>query len=273
MSDTLAEPTEETAFLDLHKKFVGEKKPNSALQAIQEAALSRFETLGFPHSKHEMYTYVNTKNLAAIPFAIFNSSAEVSEGSIASHVYPSCENSCLVFVNGVLNSSLSKLKGIEGTVKISSLTEKVDTDYVLASLENENDVFACLANAFCEDATVIEIADKTQVPVPIQVLFVSSGDTAAPVIHAPKLIWKIGKLAEVKVIEKSVGLQAGFFFNITLDWVISVGAGVVLTQVQADPFVAWNFFKTLVYLKRDARFHSPYASSWSVLFRLPFLGP
>ena len=51
MSDTLAEPTEETAFLDLYKKFAVEKKPNSALRAIQEAALSRFETLGFPKSR------------------------------------------------------------------------------------------------------------------------------------------------------------------------------------------------------------------------------
>ena len=113
MSDTLAEPTEETAFLDLYKKFVGEKKPSSTLRAIQEAALSRFEILGFPHSKHEMYTFVNTKNLATTRFKTSNHSTEFAEDNIASHIFPGCENSCLVFVNGVFNFSLSELQAIK----------------------------------------------------------------------------------------------------------------------------------------------------------------
>ena len=99
MSDTLAEPTEETAFLDLYKKFAEEKKPNSALRAIQEEALSRCETLGFPHSKHEMYTFVNTKNLSTTLFKTPSYSKELAEDNIASHIFPGCENSCLVFVN------------------------------------------------------------------------------------------------------------------------------------------------------------------------------
>ena len=160
MSDTLAEPAEEMAFLDLHKKFIEANKPNSALLPLHEAALGRFETLGFPHSKHEMYTFVNTKNLVAVPFAISNTSTSIPEEVIASHIFSGCENSCLVFVNGVYNPSLSKLQAIESSVKISSMSEKDDLDQVIASLENENDVFACLANAFCVDTMVVEISDK-----------------------------------------------------------------------------------------------------------------
>ena len=93
MSDTLAEPTEETAFLDLYKKFAVEKKSNPALRAIQEAALSRFEALGFPHSKHEMYTFVSTKNLCATLFKTPSYSKELNEDNIASHIFPHCENS------------------------------------------------------------------------------------------------------------------------------------------------------------------------------------
>jgi Fe-S cluster assembly protein SufD len=263
MSDTIAEPTEETAFLDLHKKFVGENKPNSALSSIHESALSRFEVLGFPHSKHEMYTYVNTKKLAATVFAV--SSSSVKADLIKEHVYSDCENSCLVFVNGVLDRSLSRLQAIESSVKISSLEEKSDTDTLLAALENENDVFACLANAFCPDVTVVEIPDNAQVTVPIQILFVSTGDTSRPVMHSPRLLWKVGKLSEVKVIEKFVGVQEGYFTNMVQDWKVAEGAGVVLTQVQSDPFGAWNFQKTRAYLKRNARFHSANAFSGSVL--------
>jgi Fe-S cluster assembly protein SufD len=268
MSDTIAAPTEETAFLDLHKKFVEENKPSSALSSIHDSALSRFEMLGFPHSKHEMYTYVNTKKLAATVFAVSNSS--IKADLVKEHIYSDCENSCLVFVNGVLDRSLSRLKAIESLVNVSSLEEKSDTDTLLASLENENDVFACLANAFCSDVTVVEIPDKGQVTVPIQVLFVSTGDTSRPVMHSPRLLWKVGKLAEVKVIEKFVGMQEGYFTNLSQDWKVEEGAGVVLTQVQSDPFGAWNFHKTRVHLKRNARFHSANASSGSVLVRNHF---
>jgi len=274
MTDTITEPTEETVFLDLHKKFMEDNKSSSA--PIQEKALSRFETLGFPHSKHEMYTYVNTKKLAATVFSVSSSSAGISESFIAGHIYAGCEKSCMVFVNGVFDAALSSLQAIEATVKISSLEKTEDKDFVLASLENENDVFACLANAFCTDITVVEIADKTQVPVPIQVLFVSTDGSSLPVMHSSRLLWKVGKLAEVKVIEKFVGVQEnqkgqkGYFANSVQDWSIAEGAGVVLTQVQSDPFDAWNFNKTRVYIKRNARFHSANASSGSVLVRNHF---
>ena len=268
MSETITEQTEETAFLDLHKDFEVANKPSSTLSTIHESALRRFEVLGFPNSKHEMYTYVNTKKLAATEFAISNSSAKID--SIEKHIYSGCENSCLIFVNGVLDRSLSRLQAIESSVKISSLEEKGDTDTLLTSLENENDVFACLANAFCADVTVVEISDKGQVAVPIQVLIISTGDTSRPKMHSPRLLWKVGKLAEVKVIEKFVGMQEGYFTNLVQDWKVAEGAGVVLTQVQSDPFGAWNFHKTRVHLKRNARFNSANSYSGSVLVHSHF---
>ena len=139
MSDTLAEPTEETAFLELHKKFNAANKPSSAMLRIQREALSRFETLGFPHSKHEMYTFVNTKGLVTTSFTVSNPSASIPEKFISDNIYSGCETSCMVFVNGVFNPSLSSLKGIESSVKISTIVENEDTDRIAATLKNEND--------------------------------------------------------------------------------------------------------------------------------------
>ena len=98
MSDTLAESTEETAFLELHKKFNAANKLSSGILPIQEAALSRFETLGFPHSKHEMYTFVNTKKLVTTSFTVSNPSARIPEKFISDNIYSGCETSCMVVV-------------------------------------------------------------------------------------------------------------------------------------------------------------------------------
>ena len=72
MSDTLVESSAESAFLDLHKKLIEQESP--ALAELQQVALNRFELLGFPHSKHEMYTYLNTKGLVETTFGLSDGS-------------------------------------------------------------------------------------------------------------------------------------------------------------------------------------------------------
>ena len=97
MTDTLVEPSAESAFLGLHKKLLERRSP--ALSELQQVALKRFDVLGFPHSKHEMYTYLNTKGLVERTFSLSDGSKKVSEDFVASHIYQGCENRCLVFVD------------------------------------------------------------------------------------------------------------------------------------------------------------------------------
>lgn len=265
MSDTLVESSAESAFLDLHKKLIEQGSP--ALAELQQVALNRFELLGFPHSKHEMFTYLNTKGLVETAFGLSDGSKKVSEDFVAGHIYPGCESQCLVFVDGILNRDLSRLEGV--SANLVPLSEAVSDQelkkYLLETAENENDVFAALSTAFCGDGLVFKVADNTQISGPVQVLFVSTG--GSPVMHAPRLVWQLGKLSEVKVIEKFVGVEGGYFINAVQDWLLAEGAGVSFTQVQADVSDSWHFSKTRVHLHRNSRFHSSNASFGTQLAR------
>ena len=265
MSDTLVESSAESAFLDLHKKLLTQGRP--ALAELQEAALNRFESLGFPYSKHEMFTFVNTKGLVATSFSLSDGSAQVSEDFVAGHIYPDCERQCLVFVDGVFNRGLSRFEGVSANLVSLSEADQELKDYLSKTAENENDVFAALSTAFCSEGLVFKVDDNTQISGTVQVLFVSTGRSVGPAMHAPRLVWQLGKLAEVKVIEKFVGTEGGYFINSVQDWLLAEGAGVSFTQVQADSFDSWHFSKTRVHLNRNARFYSSNASSGTQLAR------
>ena len=265
MSDTLVESSAVSAFLDLHKKLIEQGSP--ALAELQQVALNRFELLGFPHSKHEMFTYLNTKGLVETAFSLSDGSKKVSEDFVASHIYPDCESQCLVFVDGVLNRDLSRLEGVNNyLVPLSeAVSDQELKKYLSETAENENDVFAALSTAFCGEGLVFKVGDNTQILGPVQVLFVSTG--GSPVMHAPRLVWQLGKLSEVKVIEKFVGVEGGYFINAVQDWLLAEGAGVSFTQVQADASDSWHFSKTRVHLHRNSRFHSTNASYGTQLAR------
>jgi Fe-S cluster assembly protein SufD len=267
MTDTLVESSAESAFLDLHKKFIEQGSPS--LAGLQQAALNRFESLGFPHSKHEMYTYVNTKMLAETVFGLAEGSNNISADFVASHIYKGCEDQCLVFVDGIFNRDLSRLDGVNAN--LTPLSEAVSDQelkkYLLETIENENDAFASLSTAFCGEGLVFKVEDNAQITGPVQVLFVSTGGSAGPVMHSPRLIWQLGKLSEVKVIERFVGTEGGYFINAVQDWLLAEGAGASFTQVQEDPFDSWHFTKTRIRLDRNSRFYSTNASSGTQLAR------
>jgi Fe-S cluster assembly protein SufD len=267
MSNTLVESSAESLFLDLHKKLLRQEHP--ALTELQQAALARFELLGFPHSKHEMFTYLNTKRLVETPFSLSDVPGSVSEDFVASHIYSGCEKQCLVFVDGIFNGGLSRLE--EVSASLIPLSEAISDhelkDYLSETVKNENDVFASLSTAFCGDGLVCKIDDNTQISGALQVLFVSTGRNTGPIMHTPRLIWQLGKLSEVKVIEKFVGIEGGYFINAVQDWLLAEGAGVTFTQIQADPFDSWHFSKTRICLDRNARFYSTNASSGTQLAR------
>lgn len=265
MSDTLVESSAESAFLDLHKKLMEQGSP--ALAELQQVALNRFERLGFPHSKHEMYTYSNTKGLVETAFALADDFGRVSEDFVAGHIYPGCEHQHLVFVDGVFNGGLSRFDELNASLLPLSeaMRDQQLKNYLSETAENENDVFAALSTAFCGEGLVFKVADNTQVAGPVQVLFISTG--GSPVMHTPRLVWQLGKLSEVKVIEKFVGVEGGYFVNTVQDWLLAEGAGASFTQVQADAPDSWHFSKTRVHLDRNARFYSSNASSGTRLTR------
>lgn len=274
MTGTLTEATQETAVLELHKKFLEDAGPaHPALAPLRESAIRRFELLKFPHKKHEMYSFVNTQELAGTAFKLAKPSP-IDTDFIQSRIYPQSKNSVLVFVDGFYQESLSDLSGLGSSLTIKPLSAAMADSkikqYLLDTLEEENDVFAALNSAFLSDGIVLDVAAKSQLEMPLQIIYMSNGATSGPVTSYPRLLVQLGTLAELKVIVNYIGAGDDYFINGVQDFLVGEGAGVTFSQFQCDTPHSWHFSKTRVQLQRDSRFISTNACSGSRLARLHY---
>jgi len=260
----------ETAVLALHRKFLEGGQVKASLRPVNEVGIQRFETLKFPHKKHEMYTFVNTHELTTTVFELAGD-GPVDTAWMQDRIYPACRNSVLVFVNGAFQENLSNLSALGDTFRISCLSEAVADDEIktllLGSLEEENDVFAALNGAFVHHGMLIDIAAKAALEAPVQLLYVSTGASSGAVTSHPRLVVRLGELAEIKMIVTYAGTRDNYFINAVNDFIVKDGAGVTYTQVQKDDAESWHCSKTRVHLHRDARFFGRNASSGNRLTR------
>jgi Fe-S cluster assembly protein SufD len=260
----------ETAVLALHEKFIGADRARASLRPVNQAGIDRFAVLKFPHKKHEMYTFVNTHELAHTSFELAADSP-VDTAWVQNKIYPACKNSVMVFVNGAYQENLSDLSGLGDSFKIQCLSEAVTDDEIKQTLldcaKNENDVFAAINNAFVHHGVWIDIPAKATFASPVQLLYISTGSASAPVTSHPRLIVRLGETAELKVVVTYAGTRENYFVNAVNDFIVKDGAGVTYTQVQKDDAESWHCSKTRVQLHRDARFFGRNGSSGNRLTR------
>ena len=212
----------ETAVLALHEKFMGADQARASLRPVNQAGIDRFAVLKFPHKKHEMYTFVNTHELAHTSFELVADSP-VDTAWVQNKIYPACKNSVMVFVNGAYQENLSDLSGLGDSFKIQCLSEAVTDDEIKQALldcaENENDVFAAINSAFVHHGVWIDIPAKATFASPVQFLYISTGSASAsaPVTSHPRLIVRLGETAELKAVVTYAGTRENYFVNAVND--------------------------------------------------------
>ena len=117
---------------------------------------------------------------------------------------------------------------------------------------------------------VLDVAAESQVESPLQIIYLSNGSTSGPVTSYPRLLVRLGALAEMKVIVNFIGAGDNYFVNAVQDFIVGEGAGLTFSQFQCDTPSAWHCSKTRVQLHRNSRFISTNACSGSRLARLHY---
>ncbi|MCA9484770.1 MAG: Fe-S cluster assembly protein SufD [Nitrospina sp.] len=255
MSDVIEALSREAEVAEFHRKFVKDGSV-PAFQSINAAGIARFEELGFPHAKHEMYTFVNTHELANTRFQLTQGQADAA--FVDANTYPACQKARLVFVDGQYDPALSETSGLPQGVSLVALPEALEKEPGLKSciekgIAEENDVFASLNAAFVNAGLLIDFAENTVLETPLLILHIGTA-SKEPVVHHPRLLLRLGRTAEAKVIHKYVGEGGGYCVNAVQDVLLEDGAGLTLARVQADPADAWHLEKLRVFQKRDSRF-------------------
>lgn len=260
MADTV--PTDvlassELSVIENFKKLKDEGKLNAALSFLNDAALERFESTGYPHRTHEMFTFVNRKELTATQFDCrYGPEREPAADTVRRNTTEGCDSSVIVIVDGKYNEELSNLDALKGVVEVTRL-ENAGSGWVrerlTESLELETDAFALINSAFTAGVVVVDIADGARLETTLQILNLSTLSSGKPVMTVPRVMIRAGSAAKVGMVVKYVGNQDGFVNSFT-DILVEKEAEVNCSQVQLEPGEGYHFSKSRVTIKGNGRF-------------------
>jgi Fe-S cluster assembly protein SufD len=188
------------------------------LAAQRRAAIEQFASRGFPTRKEEDWKYTDVAPLALRYFRPASAAAPVDAAALAPFQFDAWQ---LVFVDGRFAPELSRLEGLPGGVRLTSLAARLRESpdalegWLGRHVGAARHGFAALNLAFAEDGAVIEIRRGVELEKPIQLLSVLTGGQDS-VQHLRHLIL-VEENARAAVIESFVALSpvASFSTGVT----------------------------------------------------------
>lgn len=247
---------EQKIFTTLLERHLAAIDQEDALQKARQKAWNQFLERGLPTKKTEPYRYIKLRHLFSQNYEC-PESATISPGQMDSHIYPECQQSALVFVNGQYHPHLSRTQALPSQVVVSTLQEATKTfgaffnNYWAKSLKEEDDAFAIINRALHRQGAFVYIPPKTTVEAPIQVLNVVTGQD--PLVM-PRVNLFVGAQSDVKVVSTlSQSASDGYFVNQVSDFVLDEDAHVHYTQIlQGEHPQGWHFEAVRAHLKRQS---------------------
>jgi Fe-S cluster assembly protein SufD len=228
------------------------------LRSMRQAAMSTFETVGFPTMKNEDWHFTNVAPIAAHKFQPAKAGSAVSDDALARIEYGQ-DWTTLVFVNGRLAVQPQSLP--QG-LTITSLASEIDGDNDLikrhfAKLATpESGSFTALNAAFATDGAVIRLAADSVVEKPIHLVFISDSAAEQGATHPHNLIFA-ERHSQATVIESFVTLGADIYFtNAVTEVFVADGARLSHYKIQRESQNGFHVGTIQIHQARDSRYES-----------------
>lgn len=174
-------------------------------------------------------------------------------------VYPECQESVIVFVNGCFSPALSRLSALPEKVSLLPLSAALTSysaflhNHWNKSLKEEKDPFVLLNQALHQAGAFLLIPSKMVVNQPIQLLHLITKEAAGCALM-PRLQIFLGSHARVELLhtQKEVG-ASGSFVNGLVDAVLEEGSHFEYAQSLLGPSSAFLFEGFRAFLKTASR--------------------
>jgi len=221
------------------------------LDTLRASAAAQFAEQGLPTVRDEEWRYTDIRKLKRQQFTVANSVPDVA-ATLAK--LPDYGLPRIVLVNGFYAPACSSTDLPDG-VSVSALSMRLEDDSLNGllgtTLPTEAHAFTALNSAYCLDGAVIEIADKTILEQPIELIHVVT--EANSVSHARNLVIA-GKLSQAEIIERSItSLDDAVYLNNSVTEIIAHdGAQLEHYKVQQDAATAFHIGGVFINQGRDA---------------------
>ncbi len=203
----------------------------AVLTPANVAGTERFIELGLPHSKHEMFTYVNTGTV--------NSHRYITAGetlpSPCMDVPPECSGRSIAIINGSYRPEYSDLTGADGQIVARHLGDVVANDRLFAgdlirSIKNDKDVFSAINSALIKEGVVIDIVENA-ITEPLFIMSKTGGINEGAVT-TPRLSIRAGENSRSTVIIVTDHNQPDIFTDSVFEITVGAKAHMDLYMIQ-----------------------------------------
>jgi Fe-S cluster assembly protein SufD len=241
--------------------------PPSWLRALRTGAIERFGKTGFPTTRDEEWRFTGVGPIAETSFTRaqdgFARAAAARSRSEITHVDLTRQSAAeLVFVNGRLAPSLSRVDPLAGGVQVRDLKSMLASDpaalepFLSRSAEYQDQAFAALNTAFLDDGAVVWIPANAVLEEPLHLVFMSSPD-GSPTVSYPRVLIVAEENAQARVVETYAGPHGQVYFTNGVSDVF-MGPAAVLDhyKVQQESAASFHVARIQARLKRGSRFSS-----------------
>jgi Fe-S cluster assembly protein SufD len=261
-------------YLDVAQRFQAEHAAASPqwLRSLREQGLEQLSRQGFPTTRNEDWKYTDVAPIVSRPFAPLGSAGKLALNErVAQLTLPGPR---LVFVDGRLSPELSSLQGLFPGVTVKSLRDAVreDAEALEAVLgrraKAEAHPFVALNAALLEEGAFIQVRPGAVAPSPVQLLFLSSGAGATPVMASPRIVVVAGANSEAALVELYAGVEGGASFtNAVTEVVLGENARLHHYKLQAETDAAFHVASLHAEQARDSRLASHHFALGGALAR------
>jgi Fe-S cluster assembly protein SufD len=208
------------------KEFTQTWKPSTlsfSPESINKAK-DQFETIEFPTTRNESWKYTRVTKISKKNFTQESNSLSTNQKNIIEDAYT------LVFVNGIYDES--KSSPIEND-KFSVVRLSSKNDVSLGqNVSLENEAFNAINTLFAQDGAYIKVAKNVVVDKPIQVLFITTGDTNSSQIRN-YIATEEGAQAKIVMAHLSENAKE-CFSNVVSEVIVGANSNLVIDKLQYE---------------------------------------
>ena len=245
------------------------------LEPMRRAAMDRFTRIGFPTSREEEWRFTPVTPLAQTSW---RPAAGISEGITRKQLEPFIfghqEWCTLVFVNGEYAPALSSAGNLPAGVVATSLGDALRNGgdvlqrHLAKYARTDESPFTALNTALFRDGGFVHVSAGIDLPLAVNLVFVSTPDAADTVTHPRNLI-VVERNARASVVESYVTLAPGtrYWTNPVTEVWTGPNSWVEHTRIQRESEAAYHVATTQAEVSRDSHYRSFSLAMGAILAR------
>lgn len=203
------------------------------LAEARRAAIARFSELGFPTTRQEAWRFTSVAPIVERVTALATDGVSSVGKDVVQRLMLEGVSGLIVVVNGRFSPQLSNVAGLPAGTAVLSLKAALRShadlmeQHLTRVASGHSHPFTELNTAFLDDGAFVSIPAHTVLAAPIELLFISTGQSDTTSVAHPRILVVAGHHSQVQIIERYGSTSDRPYFTNAVTEVVTEADSVV----------------------------------------------